>query len=556
MLGSRTVSQEAGQLVASKYRLERPLARGGMGAVWVARHVELDVDVALKFRRFADDVELAVEHRFKREAQAAAQLRGPHIVHIHDYGVHEGTPYIAMELLSGEDLGQRLDREGAMSLTVALGWLRQAAKALRVVHAAGIVHRDIKPSNLFLAEQQGEAVLKMLDFGIAKTPDEGGATTSAGLLLGSPAYMSPEQARGQRVDARSDLWSLAAVLYRMLTGRAPFEGPSSGDILVRLCTEDVAPPSSAAPHLGPEVDRFFRRALARDPDGRFQDVDELLAAAETLAELPGASEVPSLASGGSACAEGRRTPSVQSSPRPVAGGAGRGRSTPTESLRMPLPVVEHTLSSERPSLAAASLVPPAPAPAAPAPAAPALSAQDRAAEEAAPDRGEEARRPLPNTRPWFSALGVGSVVALGVVVLWSRSEGPEPDPPLTSTSMSALSPPAHAHSADAHSADAASLTTGPSSPDVASLSSSVPAPPSPSAPTAPAARTEARDQRAPAVSSLRTPSRRAPSDTTSPGQPPARPPSERQTHEPTVTPPADPVFGLPLQERAPGAGTR
>src|SRR5690606_20578271 len=166
---------------------------------------------------------------------------------------------------------------------------------------------------------------------------------------------------------------------------------------------------------------------ARDPDGRFQDVDELLAAAETLAELPGASEVPSLASGGSACAEGRRTPSVQSSPRPVAGGAGRGRSTPTESLRIPLPVVEHTLSSERPSLAATSLVspapaPPAPAPPAPAPPAPAPPAQDRAAEEAARDRGEQARRPLPNTRPWFSALGVGSVVALGVVVLWSRSE--------------------------------------------------------------------------------------------------------------------------------------
>lgn len=138
-------------------------------------------------------------------------------------------------------------------------------------------------------------MLKMLDFGIAKVPAEGGQTTSVGLILGSPAYMSPEQARGHAIDARSDLWSLAAVFYRMLTGHAPFESASPGDILVRVCTEDVPPPSERLPELGEGTDAFFRRALARDPECRFASVDELLAAANELlpeAQEEGSEEMP------------------------------------------------------------------------------------------------------------------------------------------------------------------------------------------------------------------------------------------------------------------------
>lgn len=341
---------EPGQLIAQRYSLVRPLARGGMGEVWVARHVELDVELALKFSRFDDDFDSQGEQRFKREAQAAARLKSPHVVQIHDYGVHDGRPYIAMELLHGEDLGAVLEREGRVSLARAVGWLEQAGRALRVVHAAGIVHRDIKPSNLFLAKDPthaprmdgtsmdgtsmdgppadgasmdgpstdgappestqdfGEAILKMLDFGIAKT--QGGAhTTSAGLLLGSPAYMSPEQARGNPVDERSDLWSLGAVFYRMLTGSAPFDGASSGDVLVRLCTEDVPPPSTLRADLGPDVDAFFRRALARDPARRFKTVAEFLEGARQLTSTSSAELEP---------------PSV-----PL------GRETPTASLRAP-----------------------------------------------------------------------------------------------------------------------------------------------------------------------------------------------------------------------------
>ncbi len=275
--------QEPGQLINGKYRLIRPLARGGMGSVWVARHVDLDVEVALKFRRTEHELDPHAEDRFKREAQAAARLRSPHVVHIHDYGIDEGAPYIAMELLEGEDLGDALDRERSFSLERAIEVLRQAGKGLKLAHQAGIVHRDIKPSNLYLARHGDETTVKVLDFGIAKapTPDRG-TTTSAGLVLGSPAYMSPEQARAGSVDQRSDLWSLAAVFYRMVTGVPPFDGSNSHDIVVKLCTERVKAATMVAPRLPSEADRFFERALARAPEERFASVDELVWATEAL----------------------------------------------------------------------------------------------------------------------------------------------------------------------------------------------------------------------------------------------------------------------------------
>lgn len=290
-----------------------------MGSLWVARHLELDVEVALKWSH-EEGLDGQREQRFRREARAAARLKSPHIVQIHDYGFHEEVPYIVMELLSGEDLGALLAREERLSLARALKWLWQAGKALRVVHRAGIVHRDIKPSNLFLAQHGGETVLKMLDFGIAKVPAEGGQTTSVGLILGSPAYMSPEQARGHAIDARSDLWSLAAVFYRMITGHAPFEGASPGDILVRVCTEDVPPPSERLPALGEATDAFFGRALARDPERRFASVDELLVAAnELLPEARGEDVEETL--GVEAVSPGPTLP---------------GRMTPTASIRIPV----------------------------------------------------------------------------------------------------------------------------------------------------------------------------------------------------------------------------
>jgi len=310
------VSLEPKQIISGKYRLERHLARGGMGAVWRARHLDLDVDVALKFPRSEPNWDESANRRFKSEARAAAAIRSPHVVQIHDFGFHEDRPFIAMELLAGEDLGTLLDRVGQLTTDEAAPLFHDAVKGLRAAHDAGLVHRDIKPSNLFLAEQGGETVLKLLDFGIAKRASGEGGDTTGNLVYGSPSYMSPEQARGKSVDARSDTWSLAAVLFRMLSGHPPFDGENSADILVRVCTE--APPliSSLVPELE-AADEFFSKALATDPERRFESVTALRAAASMLLGLSGEtrdSVSSSMSGGSSAKREGRESETAPLTP--------------------------------------------------------------------------------------------------------------------------------------------------------------------------------------------------------------------------------------------------
>ncbi|MDI3289613.1 serine/threonine-protein kinase [Polyangium sp. 15x6] len=273
----------SGDIIASRYVLERPLAKGGMGAVWVARHLELDVRVALKVMA-PEHVDTAfARDRFQREARACAQIQHPNVVGVHDYGVVDGTPFLVMELLQGEDLQACLAREERLSLSAAIAVILPVCKGLRRAHELGIIHRDVKPSNIFLARQGDDTIVKILDFGVARiVHDAAGQTTRTGVLLGSPSYMSPEQARGRRVDHRSDLWSLAVVLYECLTGRIPFGSQALGDLLVELCTEPVPPPTTMAPSLPAVVDPFFARALARNPDERFQSAE---AFAEALASL-------------------------------------------------------------------------------------------------------------------------------------------------------------------------------------------------------------------------------------------------------------------------------
>ena len=204
--------------------------------------------------------------------------------------MEDGTPYIAMELFDGEDLAGLLERERRLSLLRASEILGQAAKALRAAHEARIVHRDIKPSNLFLARESGEIVVKVLDFGIAKetgpaTAGQQGATTT-GVVLGSPLYMSPEQARGTAIDERSDLWSLGVVLFEMITGEQPFLGASVGDVIAKICGDELPVPSRFNADLSPEIDAFFARVLARDPAARFPSARALSDAFATIAAAP------------------------------------------------------------------------------------------------------------------------------------------------------------------------------------------------------------------------------------------------------------------------------
>jgi serine/threonine protein kinase len=278
-----------GSTVAGKYRLERLIGRGGMGSVWAARHLQLDTLVAIKFIDAVTDIGDA-RVRFEREARAAAQLRSPHVVQILDHGIdEEGQPYIAMELLEGEDLGERLRRTPRLSLQATATIITQASKALRRAHESGVIHRDLKPGNIFLARFDDDEVVKLLDFGVAKLRynDDlapGVQMTQTGVIFGSPSYMSPEQARGNRViDHRTDLWSLAVILFRCITGVKPFEAGSIGDLVIKLCIDPLPMPTKIAPDLPAEVDPFFEKAFARDPDLRFPTAAALALEFEAIA---------------------------------------------------------------------------------------------------------------------------------------------------------------------------------------------------------------------------------------------------------------------------------
>jgi eukaryotic-like serine/threonine-protein kinase len=276
---SPLITPQPGLAIAGRYAIERRLASGGMGSVWIARDRALQIDVAMKF--MAPDLVGSAEARarFEREARAAAGLCSQHVVQILDYGVEGDTPYMAMELLQGESLAARIERMGRLSLAAAAPMVVQVGKALRTAHKAGLVHRDLKPGNVFLALKDEDEVAKVLDFGIAKLTGPAQMETAPGTILGSIQYMSPEQIRSAKtVDHRSDLWSLGVVVYRAITGRFPFPGAHGIEILDWLCDEHGPPPPPVAADLPGHLDAFFARALARDVEARFQSARELLEA--------------------------------------------------------------------------------------------------------------------------------------------------------------------------------------------------------------------------------------------------------------------------------------
>ncbi len=280
------ITVHEGHVVANKYRLLRPLAKGGMGSVWAAEHVTLDMQVAVKFMIPQLVDEEGLRARFEREAKAAAQLRSPNVVQIYDYGLDGDAPYIAMELLKGEDLGARLARDGRLGLADALPIFNQIGKALRRAHEERIVHRDLKPVNIFLARHDDEILVKVLDFGIAKLlgPNVADGVTKTGTVMGSPHYMSPEQVRGlKELDHRTDIWALGVILYRTLTGQLPFPGSQMGDIFLKICTARPTPPSELVSDCDPRHDSLIDKALAVDPAARFQSVKEMMDALNALA---------------------------------------------------------------------------------------------------------------------------------------------------------------------------------------------------------------------------------------------------------------------------------
>jgi serine/threonine-protein kinase len=269
-----------GDVLAGRYRVDHVIGKGGMGCVVAALDLRLHRRVAIKLMlpALAGDADSVA--RFMREAEACVALSSEHSVRVHDVGrLEQGTPFMVMEHLAGADLGQVLAERGRLPPREAVALLLQAAEGIAEAHAAGIVHRDLKPRNLFLTrDTRGEILVKVLDFGLAKTalvPGQRGLTTTSA-VMGSPEYMSPEQLRGSRdVDVRSDIWSLGVCLYELVTGECPFTAPNVPDLLVRILHTDPKPPHTLVLDVPFALSQVIVRCLAKDPAKRFADIAEL-----------------------------------------------------------------------------------------------------------------------------------------------------------------------------------------------------------------------------------------------------------------------------------------
>lgn len=275
----------AGDVIDGRYRVEALLDRGGMSDVYRCAQPSLGRVVALKVMRasLADDP--SAPARLLSEARAMQSIDHPHVVKVLDYGNHRGRPYLVLELLRGESLRAHLDREAPLSPAHALALFDPVLGALQAVHDAGLVHRDVKPSNVFLARERGVVTPKLLDFGIARRAVDSRLTTT-GALLGTPAYMSPEQARGDReLTAASDQYSAAAVLYEAVTGRLPHDVSTPGLALAARITVDPPPPTRWRDDLDPAFARALTRALARDPAARFPSIDVFREALRSAPEV-------------------------------------------------------------------------------------------------------------------------------------------------------------------------------------------------------------------------------------------------------------------------------
>ncbi|HEY0478368.1 MAG TPA: serine/threonine-protein kinase [Kofleriaceae bacterium] len=264
---------QIGSVLAGRYRVDRVLGQGGMGVVVQAMHLQLHQPVAMKFLLPEVLANQQVVQRFLREAQAAVRLRSEHVARVIDVGaLDSGAPYMVLEYLEGSDLS--MFPRSQLSVGAIIDLMLQACEALAEAHSLGIVHRDIKPANFFITRgADGRLLLKVLDFGISKTPVTGHQLTATQAVMGTPAYMSPEQMRSSRdVDHRSDIWSLGVVLYELLQGAPPFGGDTFSSMVIKVVTEALPRLTVQLPG---DLDAIVYRCLEKDPARRFQNMAEL-----------------------------------------------------------------------------------------------------------------------------------------------------------------------------------------------------------------------------------------------------------------------------------------
>ncbi len=381
-----------GAVIDERYEISAHLGSGGMAEVYCATDMQLGRNVALKVlhERFAADEEFV--ERFKREASSAAGLAHQHVVAVYDRGVWEGTSYIAMEFVSGRTLKQVVSQHGPLDPQRAVDLTVQILRAARFAHRRGIIHRDFKPQNV-IVDDEGRA--KVTDFGIARA----GASdmTQTGSILGTAQYLSPEQAQGHAVGARSDLYSIGIILYELLTGRVPFQAESAVTIALKQVSEAPVPPSEINPRVTPELEAVVLRALAKEPRERFADADEFIAALDAAA-----SRIPSPRAIAAAEAAAAALPGAAAAAIGTAGGAMAPAPPP------PSPVVP-----PRPSAAAAA-TPPANDGANPSTGVHPVREGPRAAAAAAAPAADPTRGGARKRWPW---VALGALVLFGLVAL-------------------------------------------------------------------------------------------------------------------------------------------
>ena len=287
--GPNILQVKAGDLVSRKYRLLRPLAEGGMGEVWSARNERTNRDFAIKFLLPALAKHPEALHRFVREAKATGQLHHPNIVSVLDAGMHEGRPYLVMELLTGESLDECVKRVGKMRPLHACVVIAQVARAVAHAHHRKVIHRDLSSANVFLSqtEENEPPLVKVLDFGVSKVLTAERSTrirTGDGAVLGSPAYMSPEQACGaEGVDERSDVWALGVLLYQCLTGRLPFTAANYNALMFSIASTPHGPVSNLNPRVDPELVELVESCLVKDREHRLESAQAVFDSLDRIA---------------------------------------------------------------------------------------------------------------------------------------------------------------------------------------------------------------------------------------------------------------------------------
>ena len=294
LVSTRSVAELApGVVIAGRFQLDRRIGEGGMGFVWAATHLVTRKPLALKMLKPESAADPSLRLRFFREARAACAVRHPNILEIHDViELEDGTPVMVMDLLHGESLGTRLDRQPVLPPSELARLMLPVVSAVGTAHASGIVHRDLKPDNIFVADEGDGTLVKVLDFGIAKvfaveTSAAGaGGLTGTGAILGTPYYMAPEQIFGERdIDHRADIWALGVILYECLSGRRPTEADNVGQILKIVATDALVPLEVAAPGVPADLAALVGKMLSRDCRARPQDLGEVLATLQRYTEM-------------------------------------------------------------------------------------------------------------------------------------------------------------------------------------------------------------------------------------------------------------------------------